>query len=211
MRGVGVGRAGQALAGFFAYTVPDPEGSNSAMRWISAALCVVLLMIACGTATAKPRRCAGEGKDEICVLAFGDLWAGPEQYDGRNVILSGFLVIGFGQLVLYPDYGYFFFQQGAGGIRIETDDGGFDAARARMREVAEEDRGDWSYFAPCPVTVQGVYVSAPSGDQASLGRIATGGIGLTMELAGVKCPMTDPATMLKMPGGRLPKPKDWKY
>lgn len=178
------------------------------MRWIGAALCAVLLVIACGTASAKPRRCGGEGRDAMCLLAFGDLWAGPEQYDGRYVILSGFLVSGFGQLILYPDYGYFFFQKGAGGIRIETSGDGFAAAQERMREVAEDDMSDWKYFAPCPVTVQGVYRAASSSDQASLGRIATGDIGLMMESAEVKCPMTDPATILKMPGGRPPKPKD---
>lgn len=179
------------------------------MRWVSALLCGILLALACGAASATPRRCGGDGEDAICYLPFGDLWARSEQYDGRTVILNGFLVSGFGRLILYPGFDYFFFQRGIGGISIEMDHAGFEAARAEMRKVAEEDMSDWEYFAPCPVSVVGVFRDGSVADFGSMGRIEAGGTRLNIESDGADCPMSDPATKLKMPGGRPPKPKDW--
>lgn len=116
-----------------------------------------------------PRQCSGEGRDETCSLSFGDLWGSREQYAGRRIEISGYLVRGFGQFVLYPGKDYFLYQKAAGGIAVQADQAVWDAARSEMRPI--EGDGDWKAESLCPITIQGIYSDKPFGDFATLGTV----------------------------------------
>ena len=79
-------------------------------------LSAAILMLATGVASAAPASCFGSKHEELCLLSFGDLWASRGAYDGRRIEVSGYLVSGFGRLILYPGKDYFTFQQASGGI-----------------------------------------------------------------------------------------------
>ncbi|OEZ02023.1 MULTISPECIES: hypothetical protein [Stenotrophomonas] len=120
-------------------------------------------------AVAAPPHCYGEGKGQTCALSFGDLWGSQERYAGRRIEISGYLVRGFGQLVLYPGKDYFLYQKGIGGIAVQMDQATLEAAFAEMRPIPGD--GDWKYEALCPITVQGIYSDKPFGDLATLGTV----------------------------------------
>lgn len=140
-----------------------------------SSLCLVLV---CGLASAAPRQCAGEGREQICLLSFGDLWGSHEEYSGRTIRLSGYLVSGLGGLYLYPGMDYFKFQKAAGGIGVEVEGSVFKAARSKMQKA--EGGGDWEYSSPCPATVIGTYSDKSAGDFATLGTVSTDGTGLML-------------------------------
>ena len=158
-------------------------------------LCLALV---CELTSAAPRQCAGEGREQICLLSFGDLWGSHEQYSGRTIRLSGYLVSGFGRLYLYPGMDYFMFQKATGGIGIEVDGAVFRAARSKMQKA--EGGGDWEYSSPCPATVIGTYSDKPAGDFATLGTVSTDGAGLM--LATFVEPCSSPEMLLGPEGPR---------
>lgn len=140
------------------------------MRMLSIPLLSGLILAsAFGAAAAAPRHCYGEGKDQTCALSFGDLWGSREQYAGRRIEISGHLVRGFGQLVLYSGKDYFLYQKAVGGIAVQMDQTTLEAALAEMRPILGE--GDWKDEALCPITVQGIYSDQPFGDFATLGTV----------------------------------------
>jgi hypothetical protein len=147
-------------------------------------------MLSMGAADAAPRQCVGEGRDEICLISFGDLWGSHGQYAGHTVQISGYLVSGFGQLLLYPGKDYFHYQNASGGIAVQTDRQAFAVARSRMDRMKEG--GDWQYESPCPVTVLGTYNDAPTGNFSSLGTI-------TMESLPAATPFPHPCSSGKAP------------
>jgi len=160
------------------------------MRVSTQLLSGLALILSIGAAEAAPRQCVGEGRDEICLLSFGDLWGSHQQYAGRTVQISGYLVSGFGQLLLYPGKDYFLYQNASGGIGVQTDRHAFAAARSRMDRM--KGRGDWQYESPCPVTVLGTYDDAPSGNFSTLGTI-------TMESMLAATPFPDPCSSNEAP------------
>lgn len=168
-----------------------------AMRTIGIPiLSAILFASGSGPAFAAPRLCTGEARTAVCLLSFGDLWDSRSDYSGRSVRLNGYLVSGFGRLLLYPSKDYFTFQRASGGIAIEVDRATFDAAKARMRP--SEDGADWKFSSPCPVTVVGIYSDKPSGDSGSLGVIETDGAGLMIPAFQDTCSLPE-AVLLPTP------------
>lgn len=171
------------------------------MRIISIPI-LSAIMFACASASASasasaaPRLCTGEERTAVCLLSFGDLWGSRSDYSGRSVRLNGYLVSGFGRLLLYPGKDYFTFQQAAGGVAIEVDSAAFNAARARMKRSAAG--ADWEYSSPCPVTVVGTYSDKPSGDFGTLGVIETDGAGLMVPAFQDPCSLPE-AVLLPIP------------
>lgn len=154
----------------------DEVGRTMNIRILGA----TVLMLVTGAAFAAPELCTGSKRDDLCLLSFGDLWASREAYDGRKIEVSGYLVSGFGRLVLYPGKDYFTFQQASGGIAIEVSSDVFKAARKKMK--ARDDAGDWEYESPCPVRVTGIYTAKPSGEYESLGVISSDALGMSMSV-----------------------------
>lgn len=155
-------------------------------------LSATILMLTIGTASSAPASCSGPENDEICLLSFGDLWGSREAYAGRKIVLSGYLVSGFGRLILYPGKDYFTFQRASGGVAVEVEAGVFRAARSRMKR---RDDDDWEYDLPCPVMVMGTYSDKPSGEPGSLGVIASNASGLSIPVYLEPCSQPMPLSL----------------
>ena len=148
-------------------------------------LSVAALLLATGVAFAAPALCFGSKREELCLLTFGDIWASREAYDGRRIEVSGYLVSGFGRLVLYPGKDYFTFQQASGGIVLDVSSDVFKAVRLKM--TARDNPGDWEYESPCPVRVTGIYSAKPSGEDGSLGVLSSDALGISMSVFKPPC------------------------
>jgi len=152
---------------------------------MTRSLALIILIILSSKAYALPRGCLDDHGSVSCLIGFEDLWRGGDAYVGRQVHVSGYLVLGLGRLVLAPGKDHFAFQGPLNTVGIEVDPRVFELARKRM--TPRSDGGDWNLESRCPVLVYGTFERAGHGELATLGRISTDADGLSISMPDGKC------------------------